>query len=70
MDSTTAQQYLAEAEAARHARMTGQMPSMIGGPNGSMARFMEMPLADLNNYIAQLKRDISPRRPILFEFPR
>jgi len=58
------QQQLTEAEAARHALLTGKAVVSVGGPNGRQLQFAQADLAALETYIAELKRalGLAPRR--------
>ena len=80
MDQTTAQTYLAEAEAARHALATGTREVEISGPDGRRVTFALTDMNALDGYIAQLRPLAAPvvcgvagagaRRPIGFRFGR
>lgn len=58
------QQQLTEAEAARHALLTGKALVSLSGPNGRQLQYAPADLAALETYIAQLKRELgqAPRR--------
>lgn len=59
------QQQLTEAEAARHALLTGKALVSLNGPNGRQLQYAPADLAALETYIVQLKRELGllpPRR--------
>lgn len=70
MDQATAQQYLAEAETARHLLATGTREVEISTADGRRTTYASASLKELDSYIAQLRSAASPcgRRPIGFRF--
>lgn len=68
--ATPAEQ-LAEAKAARHKLVTGQLARVFMDQNGERVEFVATNIAQLDAYISQLEGSITPtlaRRPIGFTF--
>lgn len=74
MDQATAQQYLAEAQAAQQKLATGTMEVEIQTADGRRVVFAQSSMEQLDRYIAQLQNDAAPatqrRRPVGFSFGR
>lgn len=73
MSSTTTQARLAEAEAALHRLITGQMVRVVVDQNGERVEFTMTNIERLRAYIAELKAllagvDPMVRRPMGFIF--
>lgn len=59
------QQQLTEAEAARHALLTGTATVSLSGPNGRKLEYAQADINALESYIVRLKRELGllpPRR--------
>lgn len=72
MNQATAQQYLPEAEAARHALAMGEREVEITYADGRKVAYGQANIVELDSYIAELRRVASPcrRGPVGFRFGR
>ncbi len=69
-DTATIQARLAEAEEALHALMTGSREEEVVWADGRRSKYTTATLPQLQAYIADLKAQLIPRRPIFFDFGR
>ena len=68
-DQATLQQWLSEAETARHALATGAREQTISSSSGKSLTFFATDLTKLDSYIASLRRQLGQRgRPFRFRF--
>lgn len=70
MDRTLLQTRLTNAETALDNLMTGSREEEIRLADGSMARYTPATMDQLTKYIAWLRIELRPRRPIYFGFGR